>query len=110
MSSDFDVVIHPEVFFEKDFDLTKISVGNVKFNDHYDEIDFYEIIHISVKDYDSYDDNLTQRLEKLKTSDGHIGLAGGIGFGITNERVTEISIKGKYFEQLEKFGKQDILA
>jgi hypothetical protein len=110
MDSEFDVSVHPEILFQKDFDLTKISVGNVKFNGHYDEIDFYEIVGVSVKDYDCSDDNFTKRLEKLQTHDGHIDLAGGIMFGITNQHVTEIRLKGKYFKQLSGFGKPEILA
>jgi hypothetical protein len=109
MDSEFEVSLHPEIFLRKHLDVSRVSVDHVKLNDHYDEIDLYDIIDIYIRDYDYSNDNFTRRLEKLKTHDGFIHLAGKISFGIVSQKVNQIILRGKYMEELTKLGKEEII-
>lgn len=110
MNQQFEISIHPEIIFQKDVDVSLISVDGVKLNDDYDEIDFYEIVYIYLKEYDFENDNFTRRMEKFKTHNGYIHLAGKLSFSITDQRVTNITLKRKYIEKFLLFGKEEVIA
>ncbi len=109
MDDSFEISKNPEIFFQKEFDFTKISVENVKLDSHYDEIDLYDIVEIHIKDYDYSNDNFTRRLEKFKTHNGFIHLAGGITFEICDQKITQIILRKRYLNRLMQYGKKEIV-
>lgn len=101
---------------QNEISVEELEIGFIKLGNHYSTIDIFEIIDIyiddpSIKGYDFENSNLTfkERLEKFKTLNGYIHLAGGLSCGITNQKISSFRLTKKYIEPIIDFNRESIV-
>ena len=109
MSKIFEIAENPKILIDKDFDSNLLSIEGLKLNDDYRKIDLLDIVEVYIRNYSNPYANFTERLEQLKNHDGFIHMAGRFGFGIKNQRITEIIFRGKYIDELKRYDEPAIV-
>ena len=109
MSKNFEIAENPEILIDKDFDCNLVQLEGLKLGDDYRKINLLDVVDIYVRNYNNPYANFTNRLEQFKKHDGFIHMAGKFGFGIKNQKITEIIFRGKYIDELKKYDGQKIV-
>ncbi len=103
-----DLLYNFEFLFSNEYDVNNLSIGAIKLNSDFRSISLENAVDIYINDYDSSNDNFATRFSKFTDHDGWIHLAGGITFGITDQKINHIKLYGKSIENVSTLKRDDI--
>ena len=109
MGKNFEIAENPQILIDKDFESDLIQIEGLKLGDDYRKINLRDVVDVYVRDYSNPYANFTERLEQFKNHDGFIHMAGRFGFGIRNQKITELIFRGKYIDELKNYDGQKIV-
>lgn len=109
MSKIFEIAENPKILIDEDFDSNLISIEGLKLDDDYRKINLLNVVEVYVRNHSNPHAGITERLEHLGNNDGFIHMTGRLGFGIKNQKITEMIFREKYLDELKNYDRQTIV-
>jgi len=106
-----EIAENPEILVDKDFDSKLVQLEGIKLGDEYKKIHLLllDIVEVYVINSTEPYANFTKRIELFKNHNGFVHMAGKFGFGIKNQKITEMRLYGKHIDDIKQYNKQKII-
>lgn len=109
MINKFEIAENPNILLNKDFDYKMVELEGNKLNGDYNNINILDVTEVHVEDYKEKYSNFTKKIEQFENYNGWIHMSGEFSFGIYNQKINQISLRGKYIETLMEYNEKDII-
>ena len=105
----YEIADNPEILLDKEFDCLSVLLEGNMLNGDYRKIEIADVTDVHVENFEDPYANFMKKIEQFDKHDGWIHLAGKFAYGINNQKISQIILRGKYIENLMKLESSDII-